>query len=127
MLLQQRNLHQHTTVPILQTPSILSWKVQADSANIYNTPNIFSIWALECITADLLAKGGLVTAGDRARRRAELVIQACMSRINAELALAWCCVLLEHGQRGLHPHVHLLCCCMQLLEYGAGGQSVVVS
>ncbi|DBA68540.1 hypothetical protein WJX79_008013 [Trebouxia sp. C0005] len=56
-----------------QTPSILSWQVQADSGNIYNTPNIFSIWALECITADLLAKGGLVTAGDRARRRAELV------------------------------------------------------
>ncbi|DBB11597.1 hypothetical protein WJX82_002752 [Trebouxia sp. C0006] len=56
-----------------QTPSILSWKVQADNGNIYNTPNIFSIWALECITADLLAKGGLVTAGDRARRRAQLV------------------------------------------------------
>lgn len=56
-----------------QTPSILSWKVQADSGNIYNTPNIFSIWALECITADLLAKGGLGIAGDRARQRAELV------------------------------------------------------
>lgn len=56
-----------------QTPSILSWKTQADCGNVYNTPNIFSIWALECITADLLAKGGLVTAGDRARRRAQLV------------------------------------------------------
>lgn len=56
-----------------QTPGILSWKTQADSGNIYNTPNIFAIWALECITADLLAKGGLVTAGDRAKRRADLV------------------------------------------------------
>jgi phosphoserine aminotransferase len=67
-----------TRFPSVQTPSILSWKVQADNGNIYNTPNIFSIWALECITADLLAKGGLVTAGDRARRRAQLVIFACM-------------------------------------------------
>lgn len=56
-----------------QTPSIMSWKTQADCGNIYNTPNIFSIWALECITADLLAKGGLVTAGQRAKQRADLV------------------------------------------------------
>ena len=57
----------------MQTPSILSWKTQADCGNIYNTPNILAIWALECITADLLTKGGLVTAGDRAKRRADLV------------------------------------------------------
>lgn len=57
----------------MQTPSILSWKTQADCGNVYNTPNVFSIWALECITADLLAKGGMVTAGQRAKQRAELV------------------------------------------------------
>ena len=57
----------------LQTPSILSWKVQADAANVYNTPNIFSIWALEQITADLIAKGGLEAAGKRSRRRAQAV------------------------------------------------------
>lgn len=56
-----------------QTPSILSWKTQADCANVYNTPNIFAIWALEHITADLLAKGGLEAAGKRARRRAQVV------------------------------------------------------
>lgn len=57
----------------MQTPSILSWKTQAEAGNIYNTPNIFAIWALECITADLLAKGGLEVAGKRARRRAQQV------------------------------------------------------
>ena len=57
----------------MQTPSILSWKTQADCANVYNTPNIFAIWALEHITADLLAKGGLAVAGKRAKRRAQVV------------------------------------------------------
>ncbi len=98
-----------TLFPFVQTPSILSWKVQADSGNIYNTPNIFSIWALECITADLLAKGGLVTAGDRARRRAELVIHACMFHVNAESALA--CCLNMGGEVCTHTYVCFAAVC----------------
>ena len=69
----------------MQTPSTLSWKTQADCGNIYNTPNIFSIWALECITADLLAKGGLVTAGARAKRRADLVSASSTHRMHVDM------------------------------------------
>ena len=41
---------------MVQTPSIMSWKTQSDASNIYNTPNIFSIWGLQLLTADLLAQ-----------------------------------------------------------------------
>ena len=57
----------------VQTPSILSWAAQDAAHNIYNTPNIFAIWGVEQITADLLQKGGLEAAGARSRRRAQQV------------------------------------------------------
>ena len=57
----------------VQTPSILSWTAQDAAHNIFNTPNIFAIWGVEQITADLLQKGGLEAAGIRSARRAQQV------------------------------------------------------
>lgn len=57
----------------MQTPSILSWATQDAAHNIYNTPNIFAIWGVERVTADLLQKGGLEAAGIRSARRAQQV------------------------------------------------------
>eukprot|EP00891_Asterochloris_glomerata_P006216 jgi/Astpho2/6216/Aster-03623 len=59
-----------------QTPSILSWATQDAAHNIYNTPNIFAIWGVERVTADLLQKGGLEAAGIRSARRAQQVYDA---------------------------------------------------
>lgn len=96
----------------MQTPGILSWKTQADSGNIYNTPNIFAIWALECITADLLAKGGLVTAGDRAKRRADLVSSLSMAVVHGTyascIAFSLRQLLVLPATGSLHAEVRLL-------------------
>lgn len=75
----------------VQTPSILSWKTQADCANVYNTPNIFAIWALEHITADLIAKGGLEVAGKRARRRAQAVSSPSVTCLACVIMMSMYC------------------------------------
>ena len=89
----------------------MSWKTQADCGNIYNTPNIFSIWALECITADLLAKGGLVTAGLRAKQRADLVslpptLCTLVQQLGQEPHLLQCVVFLEMYSTALKYGLH---------------------
>ena len=79
----------------VQTPSILSWAAQDAAHNIYNTPNIFAIWGVEQITADLLQKGGLEAAGVRSRRRAQQV-----GGWGVELGLCVAC-----GAGSYHPHM----------------------
>ena len=71
----------HSLSVCVQTPSILSWATQDAAHNIYNTPNIFAIWGVEQITADLLQKGGLEAAGIRSTRRAQQVCAwaACLA------------------------------------------------
>ena len=55
------------------TPGILSFKASASStpiANLWNTPNVFGIRALQLVLEDLKANGGVEEMQRRARRRA---------------------------------------------------------
>merc|ERR1712032_1447659 len=40
-------------------PSIMSWKVAHQCANIYNTPNVFGIWAMNAVLENYLRNGGM--------------------------------------------------------------------
>ena len=55
------------------TPGVMSWSAAAKSApiqNIWNTPNVFGIRALQLVLEDCKAKGGVTAMRARATRRA---------------------------------------------------------
>ena len=55
------------------TPGVMSWSAAAKTtpiANIWNTPNVFGIRALQLVLEDCKAKGGVAAMRDRATRRA---------------------------------------------------------
>jgi len=58
-------------------PAIMSYKLQSDCNNIYNTPNIFSLYVNEKITAKLLREGGIEVAEAKAKAKAALVHKCC--------------------------------------------------
>jgi phosphoserine aminotransferase len=58
------------------TPGIMSFKAAAATTpipNIWNTPNVFGVRALQLVLEDTKAKGGVVAMRERARRRAGAV------------------------------------------------------
>uniref|UniRef100_A0A7S1I371 phosphoserine transaminase n=1 Tax=Eutreptiella gymnastica TaxID=73025 RepID=A0A7S1I371_9EUGL len=54
-------------------PSILSWKMQHQCGNIYNTPNVFGIWAMNEVIKDFMRKGGMEWIQEEARTKTSML------------------------------------------------------
>jgi phosphoserine aminotransferase len=54
----------------------LSYKVHAEKNSLYNTPPVFSIWALQLVLQNLKENGGVEAAARRNREKADLVYSA---------------------------------------------------
>jgi phosphoserine aminotransferase len=60
------------------TPGVMSWAIASKTspiANIWNTPNVFGIRALQLVLEDCKAKGGVEAMRIRAKRRARLIYE----------------------------------------------------
>ena len=54
-------------------PLILSWKMQSECQNIYNTPNHFGIWAMKEVVDQYLRRGGMDEVHSQATKKAGLL------------------------------------------------------
>lgn len=57
-------------------PAYLTYRTHADKKSLYNTPPVFSIWALSLVLEWILDQGGLGAVADRNRRKAAAVYEA---------------------------------------------------
>tara|TARA_B100000401_G_scaffold400213_1_gene311834 strand:- start:291 stop:1388 length:1098 start_codon:yes stop_codon:yes gene_type:complete len=60
------------------TPGVMSWSLNSNTkpiANIWNTPNVFGIRALQLVLEDCKAKGGVEAMKIRAERRARCIYE----------------------------------------------------
>ena len=57
-------------------PAYLSYRTHVDKNSLYNTPPVFSVWALSLVLEWIVGEGGLGAVADRNRRKAAAVYQA---------------------------------------------------
>ncbi len=59
-----------------QVPAYLAYRTHAEKDSLYNTPPVFSIWALSLVLEWIVAQGGLGAVADRNRRKAAALYEA---------------------------------------------------
>ncbi|MEX2443888.1 MAG: 3-phosphoserine/phosphohydroxythreonine transaminase [Alkalispirochaeta sp.] len=57
-------------------PAYLNYRTHAEKESLYNTPPVFSIWALSLVLEWILDQGGLGAVADRNRRKASALYEA---------------------------------------------------
>ena len=70
LIIVRRDLLQYSADNI---PSIMSWKVAEECRSIYNTPNVFGIWAMNAVLEDYLTKGGMDWITSTARTKTSML------------------------------------------------------
>ena len=60
----------------VDVPAYLSYRTHAEKESLYNTPPVFSIWALSLVLEWIVDQGGLGAVADRNRRKAAALYEA---------------------------------------------------